>query len=224
MKYGYPTTDNLFQYEGHILAYSNFFKCPLWVCERITKVNLGNKRVDRKTHTNRNSFVEVDELEDFSSDNSDFSESGFDRGHMAAAGNHQHSPRAYSDTFKLTNVCPQSPDLNRRLWNELEGHIRGVVWDYDVVHALTGPLFAAVNEKKANLVVRRIGQNRVSVPTHFFKVYCWSQSGGMRLDAYIMPNRCGLKGSLSNYIVHFSEVERKAGFRVFSLLTRKTSS
>eukprot|EP00116_Pleurobrachia_bachei_P008029 sb/3468291/ len=216
MKYGYPTTDNLFQYEGHILAYSNFFKCPLWVCERVTKANLRNKRVDRTDREDK--FERVCLLPNyFASDNPDYR--GYDRGHMAAAGNHQHSPTAHADTFQLNNICPQSGELNRGLWNDLEKHARDVAWQRGECHILTGPLFLAPeagyfrSEKSVDkLVIRRIGNSGVALPSHFYKVIL-SPIG--KAQCYILPNRDGLKGSIDQFQVPLQEVEKKAAFRVF---------
>lgn len=39
--------------------------------------------------------------------NSDYKGSGFDRGHLAAAGNHKASQKHCEDTFFLTNMAPQ---------------------------------------------------------------------------------------------------------------------
>jgi len=37
----------------------------------------------------------------------DYKGSGYDRGHMAAAGNHRHSQAAMDQTFVLSNISPQ---------------------------------------------------------------------------------------------------------------------
>lgn len=48
MKYGYPTMDNIKQFNDHVLAYSNVHKGPLWVCEHLTDYNINlNKSVNR---------------------------------------------------------------------------------------------------------------------------------------------------------------------------------
>lgn len=55
---------------------------------------------------------------------SDYRRSGFDRGHMAPAADMRWSATAMSESFYLTNICPQTPSLNQGDWNRLEGKIR----------------------------------------------------------------------------------------------------
>lgn len=44
---------------------------------------------------------------EFRSTNVDYARSGFDRGHMAAAGNHKFSAECKAKTFILSNIAPQ---------------------------------------------------------------------------------------------------------------------
>ncbi|KAJ0069071.1 hypothetical protein NL108_017343, partial [Boleophthalmus pectinirostris] len=103
--------------------------------------------------------------------NADFKGSGFDRGHMAAAANHKWSQSAMDDTFLLTNVAPQDPDLNQNLWNRLEQMCRALTKRHGVVFVVTGPLFLPRPQSDGRLHVSYpvLGRNHVAVPTHFFK-------------------------------------------------------
>ncbi|VDQ15142.1 unnamed protein product [Trichobilharzia regenti] len=47
----------------------------------------------------------------FRSTNDDYLHSGYDRGHLAAAGNHRLSHTAMSQTFILSNIAPQKKVL-----------------------------------------------------------------------------------------------------------------
>lgn len=54
------------------------------------------------------------------STNNDYKGSGYDRGHLAAAGNHMWSQKAMDQTFVLSNICPQvSPIITiiKDIWN-----------------------------------------------------------------------------------------------------------
>ena len=46
----------------------------------------------------------------FNASNDDYWDSGWSRGHMAAAGNYKHCQKSMDDTFFLTNIVPQ--DIN----------------------------------------------------------------------------------------------------------------
>ena len=69
---------------------------------------------------------------------SDYTGSGYDRGHLAPAANYKFSQKATDETFVMTNMCPQTPELNRRSWLALEDYIRDLVGFHDTLVVLTG--------------------------------------------------------------------------------------
>src|SRR5215813_11687952 len=56
---------------------------------------------------------------------SDYNGSGLDRGHLVPAADRFGSPD-FTDTFLMTNVIPQAPDLNQYPWEKLESYARGI--------------------------------------------------------------------------------------------------
>ncbi|HEX3074772.1 MAG TPA: DNA/RNA non-specific endonuclease, partial [Ignavibacteriales bacterium] len=50
----------------------------------------------------------------------DYSNSGYDRGHLVRSEERTATPEDNKSTFLLTNIIPQSPDLNRGVWLALE--------------------------------------------------------------------------------------------------------
>lgn len=76
------------------------------------------------------------------SENSDYKHSGFDRGHLAAAGNHKTNQKHIEQTFFLSNMAPQvGKGFNRDSWNNLEKHVRKLTKIYKDVYCCTGPLY-----------------------------------------------------------------------------------
>jgi len=216
MQHGYPTLDNLKQYENHVLAYSNIHRGPLWVCEHITPESLtSNENVSRS-----NNFKVDDSIHTFyRSSNKDYLNSGYDRGHLAAAGNHKNSQRAMDETFYLTNICPQTgKGLNRSKWNDLEKRGRTLARKNGSVHVLTGPLFLpTVVAGEKFIKYKLIGDNNVAVPTHFFKVILSTDKQGFyHIESYVMPNdeiRDDLP--IAAFMVPKEAIEKGAGFLVF---------
>uniref|UniRef100_A0A915D078 60S ribosomal export protein NMD3 n=1 Tax=Ditylenchus dipsaci TaxID=166011 RepID=A0A915D078_9BILA len=77
----------------------------------------------------------------FQSQNSDYLRSGYDRGHLAAAGNHRKSRNSIDQTFFLTNMSPQvGRGFNRDKWNDVEIHVRRLAKKNRNVYICTGPL------------------------------------------------------------------------------------
>ena len=110
----------------------------------------------------------------------DYKGTGYDRGHLAPAANHLGSEEAVSDTFFLSNICPQDPAFNRGYWLKLEKHIRNLTQEYQTIEIYTGPLFMPQEDKEGNRIVlyRVIGKNDVAVPTHFYKVLFLHSTNG----------------------------------------------
>ena len=104
MKFGYPSLENLRVYDDFVLSYDRRNKNAHWVFEHLTPDKLNLKNVDRS----KSQFCPDDVIhEKFRSLLTDFKNSGFDRGHLAAAGNHRHDQRAMDQTFTLSNISPQ---------------------------------------------------------------------------------------------------------------------
>lgn len=76
------------------------------------------------------------------SENTDYKGSGYDRGHLAAAGNHKVEQKHVEQTFFLSNMAPQvGVGFNRDSWNKLEKHVRKLTNVYKDVYVCTGPLY-----------------------------------------------------------------------------------
>lgn len=94
---------------------------------------------------------------------SDFTRSGYQRGHLCPAADRTFSLEAMRETFLLSNISPQSPKLNMGLWKSTEVISRGIATTYGRCSVVAGPIFFDKNYKF-------IGKNRVAVPDAFFKV------------------------------------------------------
>jgi endonuclease G len=116
------------------LSYNNTKGTPNWVSWRLTKTDLG--KAPRKPF-----HPDTDLPEGFTRIKpSDYTGSGFDRGHMCP-----HSDRAKSDessfaTFVMTNMVPQSPQNNQKAWDQLENYCRDLVLNQGkVCYIVDGP-------------------------------------------------------------------------------------
>jgi endonuclease G len=56
----------------------------------------------------------------FAAKTSDYTDSGFDRGHLCPSDDRDGSTVDNSATFLLTNIVPEAPRHNREVWKELE--------------------------------------------------------------------------------------------------------
>ncbi|UYV66553.1 hypothetical protein LAZ67_4002055 [Cordylochernes scorpioides] len=141
LKYGMPGVHHIsLMGDDLVIGYDTALRVPRWVLEHLTPDSLSGGHFKRKG----SDFFEDKSIHPyFRSTTQDYKGSGFDRGHMAAAGNHKKSSGDYKDTFILSNMAPQvGEDFNRGIWNNLEIYVRDkFVTKYDETFVLTGTLF-----------------------------------------------------------------------------------
>ncbi len=132
---------------------------PLYVAERLNsqvlKAAKNNQRTNKFYADARLPRSERAELEDYHG-------SGFDRGHMAPAGD-MAGDEAMAQSFSLANMVPQYALNNRKAWASIEKATRKYVMRAPGdVYVITGPVFDGTPPT--------IGPNRVWVPQHLFKL------------------------------------------------------
>lgn len=132
---------------------------PIYVAERLNRATLlearDNQRTDKFFADARLPRAERAELEDYQG-------SGFDRGHMAPAGD-MATAESMAQSFSLANMVPQFPINNRKAWASIEKATRKYVMRAaGDVFVITGPVFDGTPPT--------IGSNKVWVPQHLFKL------------------------------------------------------
>ncbi|XP_058058287.1 endonuclease G, mitochondrial [Anopheles bellator] len=223
MKYGFPGLDNVRSFDDYVLSYDRRTRVAHWVFEHLTPDSVKpNDAVDRA----KSDFKADDSIHPFfRSLNTDYKGSGFDRGHMAAAGNHRVEQKHCDQTFYLTNMAPQvGAGFNRDKWNHLERHVRKLTKEHPNVYCCTGPLFLPRKEADGKLYVRYqvIGANNVAVPTHFYKVVVMeAKDGRLAMEAYVLPNqKIDDSTPLTMFQVPPETIERAAGLLFFDKLAK----
>lgn len=110
---------------------------------------------------------------------SDFTNSGFQRGHICPAADRAYSKAAMARTFLLSNICPQRPLLNVREWKATEIACRQMAQRYGRCSVAVAPIFWPYD----TLI---IGRHHVAVPHAFFKI-AWvpGSHGTMRIWCYL---------------------------------------
>jgi endonuclease G len=122
---------------------------------------------------------------------SDYAHSGYDQGHQKPAEDAPNDP-AMSESFLMTNMAPQTPELNRMSWRVIEAGVRQLVEATGAKATInTGSLFCDASGKPLPAdQVQTIGVNKVAVPTYSFKtVLLEYPDGHKQMMAFMMPNR-----------------------------------
>lgn len=153
--------------------------------------------------------VKVARTDDFRADKriadsptpADYTNTGYDRGHMVPAANAD-DKQEMSDTFYMTNMTPQLPSVNRVAWRMLEDRVRSTPFKWVVTGAYYGP------SPKCDMNVKCIGKAKVPVPLFLYKV-SFFESGNVAV--YIVDNVTP-KSQVST--MSLDELEAKLGYKL----------
>jgi len=118
----------------YCLSYSNAKHTPNWTSWHVFSGDLGSAaRQDdfRPDATLPSGWYQVVA--------SEYSGSGFDRGHMCPSADRTSTIANNSATFLMTNMIPQSPNNNQIPWANLENYTRSLVTAGNEVYVISGP-------------------------------------------------------------------------------------
>lgn len=161
-------------FDGFAVLYSGLSRTPIWSAEHLTKSRIA----EAKTLAREDSFHSESRLpHNVRAELSDYTRSGFDRGHLAPNGDMANKSQQF-DSFSLANIAPQNGTHNRNIWRMIESTTRHLTNKYGEVYVLTGVVFAGKD-------IQSIGSG-VLVPSHFFKaIYIPSLN---QAGVYYSPN------------------------------------
>lgn len=181
--------DKIINKEIYTSYYSNSLKVPLYVVYYLRNGGGNYSRAKLR-------FIE----EKNTAKNSDYSKSGYDRGHLVSAEDFAYDHRKQSLTFSYFNCFPQTQSLNRGSWKVWETTIRNESKRWPLKIFIGG----IYGQKKI--------RDRIGIPDYCWKVV-YNQKSGLILHALIFSNdnigsvrRTTLSElkSLLNYPVNFS--------------------
>jgi len=203
---GYPlahTGDTILTYTGFHLAYNEQFEQAAWVAYVLTRDEIESGTIERT-----NNFRSDTSIVTGSATLADYRRSGFDRGHLAPAGDMKWDHLAMSQSFLMSNMSPQRPSFNRGIWRKLETKVRNWAMEKDSIYVITGPLFSPGDSL--------IGENGVGVPGHYFKVLVDLSPPDHDMIAFLLPNS-GSSEDLIQFAITVDSLEQLTGYDFFSV-------
>lgn len=200
-----PSSPNqqIVKWENFTLSYVEEHEQAEWVAYELTDVEV------QGAAERSDDFREDPQVRTGSASLNDYYRSGYDRGHLAPAGDMKFSDNAMSESFYMSNMSPQEPSFNRGIWRELEEEVRELAVDNGRLFVVTGPVFGKRN--------RRIGDNRVSIPRAFYKVLLDYNEPEIKAIAFLLANE-GSKKDIYDFVVTIDSVEAVTGIDFFPAL------
>ncbi|QTQ16792.1 DNA/RNA non-specific endonuclease [Treponema parvum] len=194
-------------YSGFTLCYREEYEQAEWVAYELTESELV-KTVERSNYFRADPSISTN-----SASPEDYVGSGYDKGHLAPAGDMAWSEQSMRDSFFMSNMSPQLPSFNRGIWKYLEDQVRLWAKKFGWVYVISGPVL----EKPAG-EYKSIGKNKVSVPEYYYKALLTKTADGkIYVLAFILPNQ-KYTGSFYDFAVTVDEVERRTSLDFFAAL------
>lgn len=185
---------------GYAVGYNYQTKNADWVAYHVTKESV-NAQFKRS-----NNFKADAELPEYAQSTlSDYSKSGYDRGHLAPSAAMDFSQQSMQESFLLSNMSPQLPGFNRVGWRLLEEHVRDLANEYQELYVVTGPIYEG-NEAS-------IGDG-VVIPSAFYKVILDPYYNDA--IAFIVPHRDVSGSELVNFVTTIDDVEDRTNLDFFA--------
>lgn len=190
-----PTTQQseiLISRDQYLISYNKNRRTPNWVAWRLEDRDMGSVK-------RSNSFNKDSDLENYLArsgersapvDPSEYSGSCFDRGHQIPSADRTNNVHDNEETFLMTNMIPQTPYLNRVVWEHFEEYTRDLVKKQGKkVYVIAGPVY--------DEDFGAIGPNKdIAVPSKDFKILIVVDANravsdsisGAQIMAVMMPN------------------------------------
>lgn len=163
---------------GFTVSFNEKTLCPNWVAWELTAAETSGE-ANRKDC----SFIEDEQLPvQYRVTSYDYKGSGYDRGHMCPAADMKWNQKAMQDCHYMTNICPQTPELNQQWWERLERSCRRWAQNLGAIYIVCGPIYKKKNTEAIGI------DHRILVPKAFFKCVLSLKKGEEKAIAFYYTN------------------------------------
>lgn len=208
----------------YVLSYNNSKGTANWACWNVNKGDIGDTpravgfRPDPELPP---SFFHVRD--------SDYTGSGFDRGHVCPSKDRSDSEENNKATFYTTNIVPQSAECNRGGWERFESHCRHLTRDGSELYVVAGPFGEGGRGQHGG--AKTIGKSQpITVPSAVWKVVMVLPNKDAlpnettRTLAVWMPNDTSVPEDWKPYAVSIADVENRTGYKFFPVVPEEIAS
>ena len=219
LPWGRPACSRVLFHVEYVLCYDVDRKVALWASYRLESADVVDAQRVNAFRTDPRLPIDQNPSCD------DYAGSGFDRGHTVPRSDMNRSLTAMVNTFFLTNMTPQRPNVNQGTWARLEDWVRAWAKLSGWVHVISGSVFDDDDDQQpddpANAQLSQ-GSSGVGVPSHYYKVIIRETTPGqVEAITLLIPNAANVPGrgaqdiTKDNYLRQrirtIAEVRRRTG-------------
>lgn len=150
-----------------------------------------------------------------------YSLTGFDRGHLCPSEDRDSSSSDNASTFLMTNMMPQSPNLNRITWVAFENYCRSLMEQGNELYIYSGGYGSGGTGSNGGITYN-IASGQINVPSHCWKIAVILPVGNndlsrisstTRVISVLMPNTQTVNTlPWSNYRTSIDQLEQLTGY------------
>ena len=127
------SSDVVLVYNGFVVNYNTERLIPNWVAYELTAEEVAGEIPGARGFSMDLDYKGRQAMRE------DYSNTGWDKGHMAPSADMKWSQTAMNESFYLTNICPQNHELNGKAWHSLEKYVRDWAVKFGSVWVVCGP-------------------------------------------------------------------------------------
>lgn len=180
-----------------LIGWSDSLRHPVWCAYHVTR-DPQHENAKRPGFT-KDKFVPAAPSPDA------YTKSGYDRGHMVPnyAIVTRYGEEAQRLTFRMSNIAPQSPSLNRGVWRDVEHRIA------DLWTARYGEIWVVVGCISRG--GKALGGTGIDLPDSYYQVIIAQEGMDVRALAVLFDQSVGWKDWAARHIVTIDELEERTG-------------
>lgn len=179
------------EYSGFTVNFNTATKNPNYVFYTLTREMVN---VDNKNLGNRRFFKDPTLNQNLIPSHNDYTNSHYDRGHMAPVEDFDDSEELMIQTMTSINMCPQVPHLNRHgAWRRSELYGEELTRLYPEVFIVCGPIFDNISN---------LPNTDIRIPSAFFKIFVYKVGDHFVKESFVIPNNIGTSKDLTIYQVN----------------------
>jgi len=162
---------------------------------------------------------------------SDYTNSGFDRGHNCPSADRTYNITDNSATFLMTNIVPQAPTNNQQTWGNLENYCRTLVSQGNECYVIMGSYGTGGTGSAGTK--NTIAAGKITVPNRIWKVILVLPQGtsdlsrvtsSTRVIAVNTPNSNTISTSWGSYRTSVDAIEQATGYNILSNVSSSVQS
>ncbi|MFD2562234.1 DNA/RNA non-specific endonuclease [Aquimarina rubra] len=167
----------------------------------------------------------------FRATSSDYTNSGFDRGHLCPSADRNGSADSNENTFYMSNIAPQAPDNNQRSWANFENYLRSLTLEGNEIHIIAG--VAGSGGTGRNGFASTIDGGNITVPDSFWKVALILPNGNddinrvttsTRVISINVPNDQGISSDWTQFRTSVNDIESLTGYDLLENISNSVES